>query len=152
MNLWLQEMKCSGVLEVGWNICVCRTRIQSGEESCCFSRIMIPCETLRLAPNRLRKNASWKFFKDAPTCKDLQVLNYQFSNLTLSFFFFFKETQMQEDVSFKDTSTRCVQAWWHTYTLLSSGLYTCSWKTHFIPVICVLQCPYDFLARGSEVL
>lgn len=47
--------------------------------------------------------------EDAPTCKGLQVLNYQLSNLHLSFFFLsLKETQMPEDMSFKDTSVQCV--------------------------------------------
>lgn len=59
----------------------------------------MPYETTRLAPNHLRKNDSLRFSEDASNCKGLQVLNYQLSNLNLTFFFLLKESQMQESAA-----------------------------------------------------
>lgn len=68
------------------------------------------------------------------------------------FFFFLRKVSCTEmctvGASWKDTSPRCPWVLWHTYTLPSSQVYTCSWKTHPVQVMYVLQGPEDLSALG----
>ena len=68
----------------------------------------MPCETARLAANRLKEKRQLedRLLEDAPTHKSLQVLSYQLSNLHLSFFFF-KGNSNARGHSCKDTGIRC---------------------------------------------